>query len=416
MKARLFLTSALAVVLSASAAPAPLHAQNKELTDEFIELVIKAFSAEHNELDKVAPQLQAVDEKIKKFNNCKELYEAAGDVSGSKLGGFAAKAAIRAKCGASDTDGMVKDKQKIMEGPQKAALAILGMKAGDYGKLKEKMQGYLQSGDGFSAAEIARLAKRKSDIASAMGIDLRLLAAGGSGSPARGGNGRGPRMGGAWTADYAWQYIGQMFEVMYVSGATVFEKPYQPGQWTKWEIVQRDADSTEETKRVIERAFIGKTAEGSEWWRTTSVDFYNDGGAQKADTVVLESLFKPMNEYIKELVRVRAKLPGQDANELMVPQAFAMMSMLSIFPMKPTEESVKGATIGNEKIGQYDARQVRFAAGGGTIEWWLADNAPGGWVQFRMTEQKDADVKTPGSYIIRMTGSGTGAKSLLGVM
>jgi hypothetical protein len=413
MKARHVLACTLAATLLGAAVATPARAQSKELTDDYIELIIKAFRAEHDELEKVAPQIQAVDEKIKKFNDCKQLYEAAGDVSGSKLGGFAAKAAIRAKCGASDTDGYMKDKQKIMEGPQKAALSILGMKAGDYGKLKEKLQGYLQSGDGFNAAEIARLAKRKSDIAGAMGIDLRLLAAGGSTTP-RGGNGRSPRMGGAWTSDYAWQYIGQMFEVMYLSGATVFEKPYQPGQWTKWEIVQRDAGSSEETKRVIERAFIGKTPEGSEWWRTTSVDFYDDGGTQKADTVVLESLFKQTNEYIRELVRVRAKLPGQEPNELMVPQAFAMLSSLSIFPMKPTPESIKGATVGNEKIGQYDASQVRFAAGGGTIEWWLAETAPGGWVQFRMTGEKQGN--SADTYTIRMTGSGTGAKSLLGVM
>ena len=119
---------------------------------------------------------------------------------------------------------------------------------------------------------------------------------------------------------------------------------------------------------------------------------------------------------MKQLVRVRAKLPGQEANELMVPQAFAMLSLLSVFPMKPTPESVEGATVGNERVGQFDARQVRFATGGGAIEWWLADSAPGGWVRFRNTEPKEDDVKTPGTYTIQMVDSGAGAKSVLGVM
>src|SRR5690606_25788965 len=98
-------------------------------------------------------------------------------------------------------------------------------------------------------------------------------------------------------------------------------------------------------------------------------------------------------------------------------QHFAMLSLLSVFPMKPTEESVQGATVGNERVGNYDARQVRFAAGdGGSIEWWLADTAPGGWVRFRHTEARQDDVRQPGTYTIEMVGSGSGAKSQLGVM
>ena len=46
-------------------------------------------------------------------------------------------------------------------------------------------------------------------------------------------------------------------------------------------------------------------------------------------------------EYdIRQLVRVRGKFPGQnEPQELMVPQAFAMLSSLSAFGMKPTEDA-----------------------------------------------------------------------------
>lgn len=417
---------ALAAVLLVGAAAAPAAAQDKEITDEFIDLMIRAFGAEQAEMKKVETQLAEVDDRIKKFLECKELFDAAADASGSRLGGIAARAAIRAKCGASDVDGFMKDRQKILEGPEKAALALLKLKSADYGKLKERVQGYFASGSGFSAAEAALLAKRKNDIAGAMGVDLATYASTGSGED-RGARstrtgGRGMRHVG-WTSDYAWQYIGELFQVMYLSGAMVFEKPYETGQWTKWEIVQRDAEyegddpKQLETKREMERALIGKTTDGGEWWRTTIIDFYDEGdGKVVADTVIMESLFRGENEYVKQLVRVRAKLPGQEPNELMVPQHMAMLSFLSVFPMKPTAESVQGATVGNERIGQFDARQVRFGAGGGTIEWWLADNAPGGWVQFRASEQKEPDAKAAGYYVLRMTGSGTGARSALGVL
>jgi hypothetical protein len=395
----------------------PARAQNREITEDYLELIISAFSAERAELEKVAPQLREIDDRIRQFQECKELYEAAGDAAGRRLGGLAARAAIRARCGASDTDGFMKDRQKVMEGPERVALGMLGMRSADYGKLKERMQDYLHSGSGFNANEVAILRSRRGDLAGAMGINLSLLAAGGTGGQG-GGNVRGVRNTGmrSWTSDYAWEYIGDIFAIMYLSGATVFEKPYQPGQWTRWEIVERDAryaddnrpDSELESRRSIERAFIGLADDGGEWWRTTTI--------QEGDTVILESLFKPMNEYMKQLVRVRAKLPGQDANELLVPQHMAMLSLLSVFPMKPTEESVRGATVGSERIANFDARHVRFAAGGGAIEWWIADNAPGGWVQFRHSDPRDDAVKSPGTYTMRMTGSGTGAKSLLGVM
>ncbi|HUF51983.1 MAG TPA: hypothetical protein VMN60_14255 [Longimicrobiales bacterium] len=417
----------VATVLIVSAA-APAHAQDKPVTEEFLELIIQAFAAERAGLDKVGPELQAINKKIAEFEECKELYDAAAEVSGSRLGGLAARAAIRAKCGASNTDGFLDDRKKVLAGPEKAALDILRIKAPEYGRLKEKMQDYLRTAGGFSAPELAVLKARRGDIAGALGIDLSLLAAGGTGGgdggrAARGGRG-GRGMGGAWTADYAWGYIGDMFAIMYMSGATIFEKPYDVGQWTRWEIVSRDAvyegdepGDVYEEKRVIERAFIGRTEEGGEWWRIMSVDLYDDGGVVTADTVILESLFKPLGEAMKQLVRVRARLPGQEPNEMMVPQHMAMLSLLSVFPMKPTEESVQGATVGSENVASFNARHVRFAAGdGGAIEWWIAADAPGGWVRFRQTDARDTDIREPGSYTMQLVDSGTGARSVLGVM
>jgi hypothetical protein len=47
--------------------------------------------------------------------------------------------------------------------------------------------------------------------------------------------------------------------------------------------------------------------------------------------------------------------------------------------------------------------------GGGNLEWWLADNAPGGWVRFKVSGGGDK------SYQMDMVGQGAGAKSELGI-
>jgi hypothetical protein len=90
-----------------------------------------------------------------------------------------------------------------------------------------------------------------------------------------------------------------------------------------------------------------------------------------------------------------------------------MLSM-SAFPMKPTKESVAGATVGTESVSvggkSYSAKHVKFGATGGNMEWWLAENAPGTVVKVQRTGQ-EADDK----WTMLMVGSGSGAKSELGV-
>ena len=115
-----------------------------------------------------------------------------------------------------------------------------------------------------------------------------------------------------------------------------------------------------------------------------------------------------------QVVRMRGKLPGDtEGKELMVPQHLTMLSM-GAFPMKPTKESVAGATVGTENVSvggkAYSAKHVKFGAGTGNMEWWLADSAPGTVVKVQFSGQ-DKDEK----WIMQMVGNGSGAKSELGV-
>ena len=196
---------------------------------------------------------------------------------------------------------------------------------------------------------------------------------------------------------------------MYMSGATMFEVPYTPGQWTTWEI----ADASEpDQKLVLERALLSREADKSEWWRIKTIMASPDA----TDTITIESQFKPMDKagIMMQVVRMRGRMPGDtEGKELIVPQQFSMLGAAA-FPFKPTPESVAGATVGTESIsagsGTFSAKHVKFGAGGGSMEWWIAADAPGGVVHVQFTGN-DADQK----WTMQMTGSGSGAKSELGV-
>lgn len=155
---------------------------------------------------------------------------------------------------------------------------------------------------------------------------------------------------------------------------------------------------------LLERALISRDADKSEWWRIKTISV----SGQEADTITLESQFKPLDEQgiAMQVVRMRGKMPGDtEGKELIVPQQLAMLGAAA-FPFKPTSESIASATVGTESIGGFSARHVKFGAGGGSMEWWLADNAPGGVVKVQFSGQ-DADEK----WNMNMTGSGSGAKS-----
>jgi hypothetical protein len=405
----------MTLLLLASAAPA----RAQDITDEIISRYLRAEAAMAAEVEKVGAQVKAIDAKIEEWRKCAELFQAAGEVGGQKMG-LAAKAAMKAKCGATSEEGFLKDKQNLLAAGVKAAIAAGGFKEAEYNALAERFMAYMggRRGDFFKPAELAALDARKADLIKALGPMTQLADAGGEGGggrgAARGGRGGG-RLPSTWGGDMAWEYIGYMFTTMYISGATMFEKPYQPGEWTRWQLID---SSNPEEKTVIERAFIGKTAEGSEWWRTKSlVSYQSDTGATVTDTVVLEGLFKPLGEMVRQLVRMRGKLPGdKEPRELLVPQFMSMLTT-SIFPFKPTEESIQGATVGTETVAGVSAKHVKFSggSGGATIEWWLSDAVPGGWVKFTGTEP-NADDDKPATWTLELVGKGTGAKSELGVM
>src|SRR5262245_19267896 len=222
--------------------------------------------------------------------------------------------AIRAKCGTSDADGFRKDRQKIMDGPENAAASAGSFKLDQYRDLRDRFRAYAGGDETFfSKASLDLLKPRQKQLASLFGVSVAVAQAGG---------GRGMHGPAVWTTDYAWIWISQLFTIQYLSGATMFESNYKPGEWTKWQIKAEGNDETQET----ERAFLGKTTEGAEWWRLKTI--------AGSDTIALEALFKPEpgNDQIQQLVRMRGKLPGNaEPQELMVPQQYAMCALNGAF-------------------------------------------------------------------------------------
>lgn len=399
--------SALLTALMLCATFASASAQGPSFSEQSLDQFLTGLEAERVELDKVGPQLTEIDDKLTKFRECSGLLKEAG---GGKTG-LAAKVAMKAKCGATSEDGFLKDRAKLLEQPEKTGASAAGMKRGDYAHMKERVTGYVNGQRNFSDAELKALAARADKLASALGMTLAKAS-----SEDRGGGGIGNRIGKAiggqmrmFTPDMTWAYVSYLWGVMYMSGATMFESPYKPGQWTRWEI--RDSQQ-ENTRLVLERALLSREADGSEWWRIKSINIT----PESSDTITLESLFKKLDEsgIAMQVVRMKGKLPGDtEGKELMVPQHLSMLSMTA-FPFKPTDESIAGATVGTDavKVGgaSYSAKHVKFGAGGGNMEWWLAGNAPGGVVRVQFSgQQKDE------KWTMEMVDAGTGAKSELGI-
>lgn len=389
------------------AAASQLRAQKViDLTVDMLDRFLRGADAENVEMGKSGDQVKALDEKIKAFRECRRNWEIATGNVGGKLG-LAARIAMRAKCGASDEDGFVKDREKLTQGPLEAGAKAGGFKTDAYRDLKDRITGYF-GGDrnGFTKSGLDLLDSRQAELSRVLGLNMVQISSGGGA--------RGAHMPGMWSTDYAWVYIGQLFALQYGSGAAMFEQAYKPGEFTQWKITEGG-----EQPQTIERAFLGRTtADSAEWWRVKTLTPYKDNGKDMIDTVIIEALYKPTSPYTKELVRTRAKLPGnKDPQELMVPAGMGMINYNGMFATRPTKESIEGATIGTEKVttaaGAFTAQHVRFGNGGGNLDWWLSNDVPGGWVKFtggaNGGDKKDL-------YTMELTGKGTGAKSELGIV
>ncbi|HRQ78608.1 MAG TPA: hypothetical protein PLY94_08400 [Gemmatimonadaceae bacterium] len=388
-----------ALLLTASAATA----QDVTLSTDVLDRYVTAYDKEREEVAALDPQLREIDQKIRKFRECKIAFEAAGSATRSRLGGLAARAGIRARCGANNEADIEREKTTLREQATQRAAQAGSFTVPQYQRLGIRLERIYAYGDraGLSAPEIEAVDARRERFGSIYGVSAAAVTAAIEGV-GRAGGGSGRPLPGQWTADLTWLYVAQLWGMMYGTGANVFDEAYQPGQWTRWELVGSDDDD----KAVVERAFISKDAEGREWWRYKSMM----GG----DTIVLEGLFKDAGDGLQELVRMRGRMPGErEANELMVPENMTTLAAWGMFRTRPTKESVDGATVGTENLatpaGTFSAKRVRFGSTGARQGWWLSSQVPGGWVQYTVNAEDKED-----GFTMRLIAHGSGATSELG--
>lgn len=416
---------ALALVGALAAAPiaAPIGAQDLEITTDLLDRFVTAHDKEKADLAALDPQLAEIDEKVRKFRECKLAFDAAGSMTRSPLGGLAARAGIRARCGANSEAEIRRQKTTLTTRTTAAAAQAGNLTVPQFTRLNTRLERVYLYGDraGLKEPEIVAVDARRERFASIFGAsgtsgDMRAVADAiaslGGVAGAGAGAGAGRTMPGQWTSDISWMFVSQMFGMMYATGASVFEGAYEPGQWTRWSMKNADEDDDNYT---VERAFLARTADGGEWWRFKSVSVSGSGRNATADTVVLEGLFKPQGEGVQQLVRMRGKMPGErEANEMIVPQNMSTVSSLGGFGMRPTPESVAGATVGTERVatpaGSFSAKLVRFGGPGGKQEWWLTETVPGGWVRYRASRAEGEN-----AFTMELVAHGTGARSELGV-
>lgn len=379
----------------------PVVAQEITLTTDVLDRYVTSYDKEREEIAALDPKLREIDQRIRRFRECKIAFEAAGSASRSRLGALAARAGIRARCGANSEADIEREKTVIREQATQRAAQAGNFTVPVFQRLGIRLERIYAYGDraGLSAPEIEAVDARRERFGSIYGVSAAAVEA------AIGGLGRGATgrpVPGQWTADYTWLYIGQLWGMMYGTGANVFDEEYQPGQWTRWELTSGDDDD----KAIVERAFISKDEDGREWWRYKSV--------MSGDTIVLEGLFKDAGDGLQELVRMRGRMPGEkEPNEMMVPENMTMLQAWGMFRTRPTKESVDGATVGTENLttpaGTFSAKRVRFGSTGGRQEWWLSSTVPGGWVQYTVNAEDKDD-----GFRMRLIAHGTGATSELG--
>lgn len=157
-------------------------------------------------------------------------------------------------------------------------------------------------------------------------------------------------------------------------GYWVGENAFEPGDYTVFEWVDSEDDTTVE----LEKALLRVEDDGREWWR---VSWSDEEGAW-----VYEGLLDPEEE---RMVRLRAKDPEGNVDEVPITED----QTVYYAPAEVTDESVEGATVGRETIttpaGTFDTRHVVYSSQTeeGRVEWWINDDVPGGVVKYAATDE-----------------------------
>lgn len=161
--------------------------------------------------------------------------------------------------------------------------------------------------------------------------------------------------------------------VFNAGGFWIGEGEYKPGEYTKFEWI-----SDEEDPVVMEKAFLIELDDGKQWWRV--------GWTHEGETWIFESLLDPQ---IDQMVRLRARDPEGNIDDVPLEG-----QSIYVPPNILNEDNLDRPSKARERLetpaGTFQTDHVVFDSGDDIIiEWWMANNVPGGVVKYLLRSEEE---------------------------
>ncbi|MFZ1082816.1 MAG: hypothetical protein WAO19_12935 [Candidatus Kryptoniota bacterium] len=184
-----------------------------------------------------------------------------------------------------------------------------------------------------------------------------------------------------------------LFQYMFSAyGYSMELNPYQPGQYTDWNISGKSGKPFETRK-----AFLTTMPDGKEWWGLTYVS--------NKDSIIMEVMFSEKHQSIR---RMRQRFGNDKPKEVPVTEGWYTA------PTQLTPESVEGAVVKKGvsvtvPAGTFTCDQIEFAVGGNlTLRMWRSTTVPGGVVRYEMVNNSGDTI-----YAGELNATGNGATTQL---
>jgi hypothetical protein len=226
-------------------------------------------------------------------------------------------------------------------------------------------------------------------------------AAGNGAAAAHSSTGIGAGLGGMFGANFGNMLMAQLYPLMFqylftANGYSLDFAPYQPGQWTEWQIA---SSADDDGQMVMRKAFLKRLENKQEWWQVRLK------GDQGEKDMLFEVLFSVDRQSIRRMRNL-----GADGKPAEVPVSEGWYTP----PQKLTPESLEGSLAkkgDSVKVpaGSYKADLYEFSNyGAGKVRMWRAKGVPGELVKSQVTSGDDSN-----SWNTELLKFGADAKSEL---
>lgn len=208
---------------------------------------------------------------------------------------------------------------------------------------------------------------------------------------------------GITTPMYKSYAMGLMAAYFWAGGFWLERHAYQPGEWTTWkhEVQQAGDSKGPEQPLKVEKAFLKRNDDGSEWWRLKAI------GEDADSSSIFEVLISADRTRIERLL---VKMGGGEVSEIKFDAGEGTFPAPRVFEDQWIGDHAVGTVEVDSGTLKISANHVSFASkdGSGNLDFFFSDDVPGGLVKYEFINgQGDR-------YTVAMTGHGNGATTELG--